>query len=682
MNRLRRQLPFTIRANNSTLGQLAAGARQRAAGNTNSVDAINRLAFVTRITVVKRYFVAALTTMTFISAGCDLPERPPLPSSRRGSSIDLNDVEAVRRAAGLPALAEEEPMAIDPPSAMDRLYAIKTSPLAIGGSRVVGERRYRVESSMSRQTNDQDWLAWEDDQAPASFSSVFEVVDDGLLQKVASEQLWVRRNRCSVLVRSDVKESIQPDGSLASTVIRQQFGPMIRGAVGSVVEKPAGGFTFKIRSGFGAELNATNWVEQSFDWSARDRGLLATSDAVSDLVRATNPMPETASAKDLATKKNGADTAEKISKSRMVNVLIPDSDPSVMVRPPSKVYLQWVGQAAVPSDRVEANQYSRRLYEVAAAATLDSEDSSSMVREVYWADQAGLIHRKLRGDGLLEVLADTLEIEDLPKVPAGTAALLVSGRSFDPADTKMVAMRISGFDGDSLAGPGQSFRRGDETIEILLTRDGSGNESFQKMDRPTQSADTAATHLANFNQAAMRQWSRASSSATRSIPADTLLTDDFDQREGVDHRIARDTIAVTKSMLESRPNDPLFLPADKTIERGGGGPLARSMVLLTLLRGRGIASTLAMGIKATKPLGDEDRWMGFHVWVIASLDGKWFTIDVADEDELSKELATILPRTDRLLLATCDPTETEIESAMSRTLDLMSRMNLEIVGVR
>lgn len=714
MNRTLRQLALTIRANISTLGQLVAGARKGTVGITDSVNPNNGQACAIGIIDATRRLpvvligprgLAAVLFCCFATVGCDFPDRPPLPVAGRGASLDLGDIEAVRRAAGLPVQTEPEPIAVDPPKAMDRLYAIRTSPLAVGGSQTVGERRYRVDSRLSRQMSEQDWLVWEDESAADASLLFTESVSDDALQRVASECLWVRRNRCSVLVKSDVKESVQPDGSISSFAIRQQFGPLTRGVIGKVVDKPGGGKAMQIRSGFGTNADARDWTEKSYPWTTRDRGMLATADMVSNLVLGTNstsslPLGRDQSSPDQSSPDqsesnqtapnqtaSGPDAGgDEFSNSRLISVLVPDSNSDAMIGPAEKVFLQLVGQAAVPSMDSSAKTVSRPLYEV-TSAILPSDDQapSEVVREVYWVDDDGLIRRKLRGDGLLEVFSDTLEIEDLPTIPPGRAAIVVGGRSFDPVKPSTVAMRIRGYEGEFLAGPGQAFRRDEDSVEVLLTRSGKASDSFEVINRIVTSADTIATGLANYNQASMRRIAAATTSTRgRSVSRDFLEQDVFGDeiREGVDHRIARDAISVTKSRLQLRAGDPLFMPADKVIERGSGGPLARSIVLLTLLRGRGIASTLAMGVKANEPLGDENRWMGFHVWVIANLDGRWFTLDADDPAWTRENFQDVLPRTDRLLLATCDPIEKEIELAMSRTLDKMSQLSVDIVGIR
>ena len=682
--------------------------------------------------------------------GCDIPERPPLPRAGGRQRLDLDDLDAVRRAAGLPAETPVNPSALSPPPLSRHRVTIETSSLSPGGPEVVGTRRSEVVEADSR--DDTRWLIEDADppragQAGSATGSVEtassatgsaertrgETVGGtgraGYRQVISSERLWVRQNRCVVLASTDIRETIDGDGRLVQLAMRRRFGPMVYGLIGvpSDVDRSADdGFDdsldrsssgaqarpWRLTAGFGSRPDR-RWASQAMTLSPRTGGPLADAYATSNLVHD----PE-----------RDADLIRRLTLA---------ADPGRILRPPVDVRLQIVGPAAIAiggsaskpggnappeAGRLVANRM-RRLTEV-TAVTLPGEDQDDRAgtQEVYWLSDDGVIQKKLRADGLIEWTRpedSSLAAGDgMPAPSGGVASVTVGGKPWDSASAETVAIRIVDLSADADAaaetpatpteasgndsalgggsddpaafripvGPGQAARRSGRVTELLIDRRGQSPESFERMDRATTTADTAATPLANYNQSSMRKLARASSRVSTS-GAVVLEAGNLTAIDRVDSRIAADMLSVTASLVAAAASvgDDVILPADQSITRARGGPVARSIVLATLLRGRGIACTLAMGLAADPgddAIGGVGETLRFDCWVLARLDGRWVSLVVGDDDQQPLEADQTLRRADRILLSTCDPTLDQIESSMRRVLNQMGRMEIEVVGTR
>ena len=666
-------------------------------------------------TIVKSGLVrwpAAIVLLFLV--GCDLPERPPLPTTGR-RRLDLNDLQAVRRAAGLPTEKVAQPERPVAPEFGRDVYSIETSAVTPGGASVVGRRETRVEGA--GRLDDTQWLidGGGDLRADRRDEAAVFAAEDQPRQSVASEHLWVRRGRAQIYTSLEVRERILPDGRVDGLAVRQRFGPIVRSLIGQVVQRDGGDRQMRVATGFSVVPNR-GWGKQTFDLSPVQSGMLATPAAVSRLARlhlaggdevggdnggGDNGGGDKAGGDKAGGDKGGDATeadpvdqadrpnqADRPPKSLIVRTLGLSDRPGQILNPAADVRLTLAGSAMVAGGAT-SSAGPRLLTEIAAVRLPPKGDAGSAVQqEVYWVGDDGRIERKLRGDALLEHRIDRRSTTPitLPPRPRGGAAVSVGGKSFDPASAGTVAMRIAGAVETIDAAPGQAFRRSGNLVELVIDRRGRFNDSFTTWRRESNSADTAATRLVNYNQAEMRRLARASSRVSGG-PAAVLDASNLTQAERVDSRIAADMLSVTSSLLADDIDD-FVLPADRIISRGRGGSVSRSIVLMTLLRGRGVACTMAMGIAADGAITDGNRWMHFDCWVLARLDGQWHALvprprTAAGSGGIDPPPAgQPLALADRVVLATCQPTAEGIEAAMSQTLATMAGTAVEVAGSR
>ena len=646
--------------------------------------------------------ILAAVLIGFLSSGCDIPDRPSLLSDRTvGRQLSAEQIaeldEQVRRQSPDQTLRGSIPTA--PQVGQSLWYAVETPSVAAAGTQTVGRRHFStLEAAQS-----------EPDSA----------IGDAARAAVAVEQLdeiWVGQNDCSIVSSVRITELLSTEGQLIESRVERGFGPLVDRTVlarrGDKLEsQPSAANDFPARL-----------MPAASAWSDIDRGELAHRQAISEMSLAID----------------SADTADRWA---MVAREFSSARPSAhrQIQPFENADSDGDNTVAMPVRLLSQRQTSvplwgggnRRLQEFTVSWMRDGNPQQQLVA---WVDQSEaksgssadangsatggpVIARMLRFDGLIDVLAPSEDQIKTPPRPPGNAAVRLTGKRFSDQDS-LVAFRIDCLRGRIESAVGQQVRRlrnevgGDsaesdsmETVRLLVAESGGGTrEGFDSYQSPPQPADTAQTVLIDFGQRSL----------TQVIEATRIGAGSGDDSVPMANQV--DNIASTiRSVVTTEPLQYTYRPASAVINQGSAGPISQAVLLSALLRGNGIPSRIAMGLRGVEdlpsdlhsdlhsddPNGDrngdqtgdlptdesvaavkssDDKpqkywgWIGFDVWVIAHWDDQWHNVDV-DVEQLPMPVS-------RITLAICQPDPRSIEESIQRTIQTMSKMKIEVAGTR
>lgn len=208
---------------------------------------------------------------------------------------------------------------------------------------------------------------------------------------------------------------------------------------------------------------------------------------------------------------------------------------------------------------------------------------------------------------------------------------------------------------------GQAIRPVEDGLQVLAFADGIPMKGFQGFDRKVDATDTQQTTLIDFRHPSVARMSQVLGEMTK-------------------RELLGELSSMTKNVLSLSTQQGLR-SASSIIRSGKGGELDHAVVLTSLLRARGIPACIAYGLKAA-PVEPTDRYtdepgrrrstMTLSSWVVASIDGTWFTVD---------PLTAKMNQADRLCLKQTSG-DADLAAELAAVFRRIADIEIEIRGAR
>lgn len=498
-----------------------------------------------------------------------------------------------------------------------------------------GDQSRRTDSTEVDQAFDDRWETWEVyyvEDRPVGLSHVTaQPVDDDRtnrsVQYVVNDRILLSRGSAQITQVLKQTSTETPNGQLVDFHSEWQRGPLVTRFTGSVNNSK---LVVETRRG---QRRATHRIP----WESKRRGLIAVEQTLR-----RHPM--------------------RPGDSRILKTLMPITHQLATVR------LDCVGEASVPL--IDGQHHP--MLEVVKRVLIDDRMAS---QSVMWIDRDGHTKRTYTSSlNLLTYRTDEATAEAASReVPhrESTAWVNVTGELHDPAQTQRVAYRVSSSTSSSdredspviEPAPGQYVRaQNDGWFDVLVSRrDERVAKRFAAIEQGTDQGDLDATAVLDFRSRSVREISQAA-----------IASDDLSDRE-LALEMTRTVHALmtwlTAADSES-PDAAGVRPASEVARRTRGDSADHAVLLTALLRGRGIPSRLALGLRY---LSGDPTAMGYHVWTIAHVDGRWVPLDAT--------LGSI-PPADRLTLATTNLSDSDFHGAVQTVLGMLGRLKVRIQGAQ
>lgn len=481
---------------------------------------------------------------------------------------------------------------IDPPAAVPAESTPATDP----GGRSPSEF---VDSQDAAESFEGDWNGWYVHRFGSQVVGVTEIeansvidparLDSARMDSEPSELRYERRERL-IIRTGDVsfirRVSVQSDETADGTLKHFQ-SDVFAGPVSSSIRGAAGGSKLTIDATRSGEHQ-----QRQLDWPPMTRGLFALEQTLR-----RRPM--------------------EIGETRRVSVLMHSLDAVGVIE------LQCNHEVSVPM--IDGDY--RLLREIDVTSFQDAKPVDSLV---VWVDDQGVIEKSLRPALRLESFRvdrstanDLFGTHDESEVRVSVAGQLRDGG--DPV--RLTTLVTSGsYSADDSADPpsedadaggwmppaiaGQHVRRGDSGFEVLVTSETADPEGFKNDRTAPEAVDTAATPLIDIGHA--------------SVARKATAIGDLAGTE-----LARELTRLAQNDLSLMPQG-LLQPASAVILAGKGGYIDHAVVVAALLRQRKIPARVVFGLSRsneTKVAANNRIPMKLSAWVVASIDGRWTSID-------------------------------------------------------
>ncbi|MGI9471831.1 MAG: transglutaminase-like domain-containing protein [Rubripirellula sp.] len=232
--------------------------------------------------------------------------------------------------------------------------------------------------------------------------------------------------------------------------------------------------------------------------------------------------------------------------------------------------------------------------------------------------------------------------EKTSKSGAGTSTFRISSNR-RRAETPMTIDRV----------PGQRMVELESGVfQVQGGRKKPGQDAAEIPAPLPQLADQDPNNIVDFNDPYMRR-----------------LSDAFSMEQSPPDEVAVELARVAGELVKRDQEYQGIVSASKTVERGKGDSLARSIFLAALLRARGMPSRVALGVRqsdANDSAGGSR--MVFHAWTVAYVGDRWITLDVDDQG---------LAAPGRIAFATTDLSGEDAYAAMVPLMSLIRRVKIE-----
>jgi hypothetical protein len=323
----------------------------------------------------------------------------------------------------------------------------------------------------------------------------------------------------------------------------------------------------------------------------------------------------------------------------------------------ARARLYCSGPAAVPLiDGTPA-----ALTEINTEIIIDGQPSYSTI----WTDDEGGIVRTY--SAALDLIsyrtdeATATKLDDTyPDVAAIDVRGAIDGDKWARRAGFKITTRVSAkSQGDSVSfqpAPGQFVRRSsDGSIQVLVSRSQETvPKGFAASDLKATDADRKANQFVDYQASSIRRFAKAA----------------VGSRNLTDREVALELTAATEQMIQGEDDTDGFSKASEVFRNVVGDNTDRAVLLAALLRSHKIPSRLAIGIKFDST---QQNQMRYHVWTLAYVDGQWLHLDASEGGAAAA---------DRLVFATTNLDDGKEYDALIPFLDLLGRINIEIVGAQ